>query len=150
MQHMDGATALAYVRERHAYTTGDEVRVQHQQQLISALKSQALSVRTLFRLPSIYSAVRNAFQSNMPSNMLPVVFLEMVKTGSMEHVYFSDTNGMVTQCIGYDRCGPVPDARISAPIDALFQNQQLASEHATVFVQNGSSLNGEARRWPLR
>ncbi len=145
MQHMDGATALAYVRERHAYTTGDEVRVQHQQQLISALKSQALSLRTLFRLPSIYSALRNAFQSNMPASMLPVVFLEMVKTGSMQHVYFSDTNGMVTQCIGYDQGADLcPTPAFQPQVDALFQNQQLASEHATVFVQNGSKLNGEA------
>jgi LCP family protein required for cell wall assembly len=145
MQHMDGATALAYVRERHAYTTGDEVRVQHQQQLIAAIKSQVLSAGTLFRLPSIFDALRQAFQTNLPANMLPVLFLEMVKNGSMKHVYFSDTNGMVYQCTGYgggaDLC---PTAALQPYVDQLFRNQQLANESATVAVQNGSNLNGEA------
>ncbi len=145
MQHMDGATALAYVRERHSYTTGDEVRVQHQQQLISAMKSQALRPGTLFRLPAIYNAVRNAFQTNLPGSMLPVVFLEMIKSGSMEHVYFSDTNGMVTQCIGYDAGADLcPTPAFQPRISELFQQQPLDNEHATVFIQNGSHLAGEA------
>jgi LCP family protein required for cell wall assembly len=145
MQHMKGATALAYVRERHVYTTGDEVRVQHQQQLISAMKAQALSFGTLFRLPTLYEALINAFQTNLPGNMLPVVFLEMVKNGTMEHVYFSDTNGMVTQCIGYDNGADLcPTPAFQPRIDQLFQNPKLAAENATVFVQNGSYLTGEA------
>ena len=145
MQHMNGATALAYVRERHAYTTGDEVRVQHQQQLISAMKAQALSPGTLFRLPTVFNAVRNAFQTNVPANMLPVIFLEMIKNGSMEHVYFSDTNGMVTQCLGYDLGADLcPTPAFQPRINELFQTQQLENEHATVFVQNGSSITNEA------
>jgi LCP family protein required for cell wall assembly len=145
LQHMDGATALAYVRERHAFTTGDEVRVQHQQQLITALKSQLMSFGTLLRLPSISSAMRDALQTNLPGNMLPVVFLYMARHGSMEHVYFSDTNGMVTQCVGYDNGADLCPTNAFWPrINELFQNPLLANEHATVFVQNGSNLDGEA------
>jgi polyisoprenyl-teichoic acid--peptidoglycan teichoic acid transferase len=145
MQHMDGATALAYMRERHAYTGQDEVRVQHQQQLIAAMKSQALSFDTIFRLPSIYAAMRQAFQTNLPSNMLPVVFLDMIKNGTMEHIFFSDTNGMVTNCLGYDNGADLcPTAAFYPSIDNLFQNPLVANENATVFVQNGSYLTGEA------
>jgi LCP family protein required for cell wall assembly len=145
MQHMDGATALAYVRERHAYTSGDEVRVQHQQQLISALKTQALSFGTLFRLPSIFDAFRQAFQTNLPANMLPVVFMEMVKNGTMEHVYFSDTNDMVTNCVGYDNGADLcPTPALQPYVNGLFHNQSLADENATVFVQNGTQLPDEA------
>ncbi|MDB5075746.1 MAG: putative LytR family transcriptional protein [Chloroflexi bacterium] len=145
MQHMDGATALAYVRERHAYTTGDEVRVQHQQQLITALKSQLMSPGTLFRLPSLVSAIQGALETNLPGNMLPVIAMHMARNGSMEHVYFSDTNGMVNQCIGYDNGADLcPTPAFWTKVHDLFQNPQLAAEHATVFVQNGSYLTGEA------
>ncbi|MDB5075166.1 MAG: msrR [Chloroflexi bacterium] len=145
LQHMDGATALAYMRERHAYITQDDARVQHQQQLIAALKSQALSVSTLFRLPSVFSSLRDAFQTNLPANMLPVVFLDMARSGAMDHVYFNQTNGMVVNCIGYDNGADLCPTDVFFPkVTDTFHNQPLADEHATVWVQNGSNLTGEA------
>jgi len=63
----------------------------------------------------------------------------------MEHDYFSDTNGMVTDCIGYDNGDDLcPTPALQPRVDQLFYNQQQTSEHATVFVQNGTSIEGEA------
>jgi hypothetical protein len=77
--------------------------------------------------------------------MLPVIAMEMARNGSMQHVYFSDTNGMVTQCIGYDNGADLcPTPAFWTTVQGLFHNPLLAAEHATVFVQNGSFLTGEA------
>jgi len=144
-QHMDGATALKYMRERHAYTTQDEARVQHQQQLVTAMKSQLISVHTLFHLPSILSALRDAFDTNMPENLLPVVAMEMVKNRDMQHIFFNDQNGMTVECIGGDLGADLcPTPSFWPHIHSLFSDPKLAAEHASVWVENGTALNGEA------
>jgi LCP family protein required for cell wall assembly len=42
-QHMDGATALDYARERYAFSDGDFTRIRHQQQVITAILDKAAS-----------------------------------------------------------------------------------------------------------
>jgi LCP family protein required for cell wall assembly len=42
-QHMDGATALDYARERYAFSDGDFTRIRHQQQVIKAILDKAAS-----------------------------------------------------------------------------------------------------------
>ncbi|WP_280696127.1 LCP family protein [Kitasatospora sp. GP82] len=46
-QHMDGATALSYVRERHGLPNGDLDRTKRQQNFLRALMKQTLSSGTL-------------------------------------------------------------------------------------------------------
>jgi hypothetical protein len=46
-QEVDGATALAYSRSRHAQTLGDLDRVQHQREVIAAIGSEVLSPWTV-------------------------------------------------------------------------------------------------------
>jgi LCP family protein required for cell wall assembly len=146
MQHMDGATALAYMRERHAYTAQDAARVQHQQQLITAVKSEVFSVHTIFHLPSILAALRNSFVTNLPDNLLPVVAMDMLKGGNVDHVYFNDQNGMTTECVGGDLGADLcPTPAFAPQIQTLFADPKLASEHASVWVENGTTLNGEAQ-----
>ncbi len=145
MQHMDGATALKYMRERHAYTAQDAARVQHQQQLITAVKTQLISTHTLFHLPSILAALRDSFITNLPDNLLPVVAMDMVKGRGTDHVYFNDQNGMTTECVGGDLGADLCPTPAFAPrIQALFADPKLTAEHASVWVENGTSLNGEA------
>ncbi len=145
MQHMDGATALKYTRERHAYITQDEARVQHQQQLITAVKSELISVHTLFHLPSILSALRDTFDTNLPENLLPVVAMEMVKNSNPQHIFFNDQNGMTVECVGGDLGADLcPTPSFWPRIHGLFTDPRLTSEHAGVWVENGTALNGEA------
>ena len=41
LQHMDGAAALDYTHERHAFADGDFARIRHQQQMITAVLDKA-------------------------------------------------------------------------------------------------------------
>lgn len=59
LQHMDGAMALDYSRERHAFPDGDFARIQHQQQMIKAVMDKAAS-GDLLANPSRLNSFLNA------------------------------------------------------------------------------------------
>ncbi|AFZ46055.1 transcriptional attenuator, LytR family [Cyanobacterium stanieri PCC 7202] len=68
-QHLDGERALQLLRFRYdAY--GDVGRVQRQQALIRALMEQALSPRTVLRIPEILSIIRSHIDTNLGTNEL--------------------------------------------------------------------------------
>ncbi len=52
-QTLDGATALKYVRERHADPEGDFGRAKRQQQVIQAVKNKVFSLGTLFNIATV-------------------------------------------------------------------------------------------------
>ncbi len=61
--HIDGNTALAFVRARHAFAGGDLDRIKHQQQVIGALIHKVLSSGTLLNPLKINSFVNAATTS---------------------------------------------------------------------------------------
>lgn len=63
-QHMDGKTAIQYVRYRDG--EGDIGRINRQQKFIRALMSQVISPSVLPKLPEIIKNVSSAVQTNMP------------------------------------------------------------------------------------
>jgi len=68
-QHVGGKCALAFARERHAYTEGDRHRVQNQQDVIKAIINKTLSSKTLItKYSKILDSMSSSFQTNMPSN----------------------------------------------------------------------------------
>jgi LCP family protein required for cell wall assembly len=147
MHHMDGALALKFVRERHAYTSegGDELRVQHQQEVLMAIKGKLLSFNSVLHMPTILEALRQTVVTNLPENMLSVVALRILQDRNLQHVYFNEQNNMVYQCegndLGADLC---PTPAFWSSIHALFTDPRLAAEHASLWVENGTSIDGEA------
>ena len=148
MHHMDGITALKYVRERHAYADQDGSRIRHQQQLISALRDKALSLQTLIHLPSILAALRNSFDTNLPDNLFPVVGLLMLQDRNVQHAYLDETAGLSHQCGGLDGgadlCPNQP--QFAQVLGHLFHNQQQQDEHATIWMQNGTANPYETKQ----
>ncbi|MFY1631695.1 LCP family protein [Solwaraspora sp. WMMB335] len=57
-QPMDGATALDYARERHAFADGDFARIRHQQQVIKAIMEKAASGGVLSSPGTLNSFIR--------------------------------------------------------------------------------------------
>jgi LCP family protein required for cell wall assembly len=64
MQHMDGEQALAFVRERYAFSDGDFQRVRNQQLLISALLG-GLMQKSVLSNPVTAGALLNAVQPHV-------------------------------------------------------------------------------------
>ncbi len=64
-QHMDGQTALEYVRSRHADLVGDFGRSQRQQQLLSALKLKLNNPNVVGELPQIANDLNGYVKTDM-------------------------------------------------------------------------------------
>ena len=68
MNYMDGATALAFARERYAYTSGDNHRVQNQQEVLKAMLNKAMSPAIITNYSSILKSIDGSFETNMSSS----------------------------------------------------------------------------------
>ncbi|MBQ0065897.1 MAG: LCP family protein [Firmicutes bacterium] len=63
--HLNGARALGFVRERKAYMDGANQRVRNQQEAIRALITKVCSFATFKNFNQIISALNSAFETNM-------------------------------------------------------------------------------------
>ncbi|HLI50791.1 MAG TPA: LCP family protein, partial [Thermomicrobiaceae bacterium] len=142
VQHMNGRRALEFVRERHAFAQQDLARVQDQQAFSIAVKHQLLSPSTWPRLPGIISAVRNSLMTNMPLNDLPEVGAQMaLPLTTVNHDYINMNNGMVKPSWSSDGQSilvPTSPTVIPNLVHRLFSDPQIAQEHASVAVLNGT------------
>lgn len=68
MNHMDGAMALAFSRERYAYASGDRHRIQNQQDVMMAIIKKLISPSILSNYQEILSKVEGTFETNMSSD----------------------------------------------------------------------------------
>lgn len=67
--HFDGAMALAYARERYAYTTGDHHRGANQQQVITAIIDKVTKSSVLIsKYNSILNTLTGSFNTDMSKN----------------------------------------------------------------------------------
>jgi LCP family protein required for cell wall assembly len=148
-QHMNGATALEFVRERHAFAQQDLARVQDQQAFSDAVKRTLISPSTWSRYPSIVNVLKSALITNMPLNDLPLMGAAVVTTpkSSLDHQYINMENGMVQS--GWSNDGqsilePTNATAIPNLVHRLFSDPTLAQENASVEVLNGTSTAGVA------
>ncbi|WP_173669616.1 LCP family protein [Sharpea azabuensis] len=68
--HMDGETALAYARCRHAYQDGDSHRVRNQQDVLMAIITKMISPALLTNYTNVLKAVEESYQSNFKSEQI--------------------------------------------------------------------------------
>ncbi len=104
--HFSGSQALAYARERFAYTTGDHHRGANQQQVITAIINKVTNSKVLIsKYNSILSALDGSFQTDMPMeeitsfiryqiDKMPAWNIESIAvtgSGSMDYTYSMGT-----------------------------------------------------------
>ncbi|MGH2457143.1 MAG: LCP family protein [Candidatus Limnocylindria bacterium] len=68
--HMDGRTALAYVRSRRGVGDSDFTRADRQQQLLGALRRELTAGSLVLGLSGLLDAVRNALVTDIPSERM--------------------------------------------------------------------------------
>jgi len=101
--HMDGATALKYARMRMADPAGDFGRARRQQQLLQALKQQALTPRTLLRIPTLYQEFRNRVDTNLPlSAVLNLARIALTIDGNAVHAQVIDPQSKLVSASSLD------------------------------------------------
>ena len=62
---MDGETALAFARERHAYADGDNQRVRNQQKVFKAIIKRIISPKMITNYGKFMDALAIAFDTNL-------------------------------------------------------------------------------------
>lgn len=62
---LNGEQALAYSRERYAFTEGDAMRIQNQQRVIQGIVRKAISPGSLLRVEDILKQVSRSIDTNM-------------------------------------------------------------------------------------
>ena len=77
-QHLNGAQALKFSRERHSFADGDIQRQRDQQQVILGLRQALLQPQNLLRLPGIISDLRQLVQTNVPYANIPALALAVL------------------------------------------------------------------------
>jgi LCP family protein required for cell wall assembly len=65
--HLDGDTALAYVRSRQGVGDSDFSRARRQQQVLLALREQLIKPENLPQIPSLLDAAGDTIRTNFPS-----------------------------------------------------------------------------------
>jgi LCP family protein required for cell wall assembly len=149
VQHMDGATALEFVRERHAFSQQDLARVKDQQAFSEAVKHTLMSPTTWPRFPAILQALRGALVTSLPWNDLSEVGAQLLLTphGSLTHSYINIQNGMVKPDWSQDGQAilvPTDSTSIPALVHRLFSDGRISQENASVAVLNGTGTSGIA------
>jgi LCP family protein required for cell wall assembly len=149
LQHMTGATALEFVRERHAFAQQDLARVKDQQAFSDAVKRTLVSPATWPRYGAVLRALEGNVITNVPLNDFPemgVQFL-LARQNNVNHSYINIQNGMVTpdwSADGQSILRPTNSTVIPNLVHQLFSDPTLVSEHASVAVMNGSTTSGAA------
>ncbi|MBI4127412.1 LCP family protein [Candidatus Peregrinibacteria bacterium] len=155
---LDGETALKYARSRE--TTSDFDRAKRQQEVLVAMKEQAMQIGFLlnpFKLKNLYKAVSNNFESNM--TVSEILYMGKLAEGfdadSISHVVFND--------LAYESGGFLftPDrnlyggAFVLTPISGDFSelnlfaqiflfNQEAYQNQTPISIYNGTSIEGLA------
>jgi polyisoprenyl-teichoic acid--peptidoglycan teichoic acid transferase len=97
-QHMNGATALGYVRSRMSEGENDFTRAARQQQLLAAIAAELTAGNLLVGLPGLLDAVRENVATDIPSDSIPDVAAEVqeAQLARLERVVLTPQEGFVT------------------------------------------------------
>jgi len=90
IQHLDGETALKYIRTRNQ-VGGDFSRIEHQQQVISAIKDKALKLNILWNFPTVIG-LWNDLKRNAETNVSLIdikYVLRLIKRTDLSNVQFN-------------------------------------------------------------
>ena len=86
--HLDGATALAYVRSRHGPGGSDFERARRQQQVLLALRERLRDPGVLLNLPSLLDAAGEFVRTDVPLDRLPELLdiIQASQGAEVEHI----------------------------------------------------------------
>lgn len=146
LQHMDGHTALEYARSRHA--DNDIGRNSRQQQVLLAVKQEALSLNIVSHLTETVNELAGAVKTDL--TFIQVTSLaQMAKDigpGSIQTVLLDlPLVNPTVLASGADVLMPNWDL-IRPKVAQVFGDPRLAKEAARISVLNGTNVAGVARK----
>lgn len=159
-QHMDGGTALNYVRSRHGNNGegSDFARSKRQQKILLAVKDKMFSFQTLFN-PAAVSNVLTTLGKHIQTNLQPWELLRLASLGKsvdrntlVNRVLDTTPNGLLVNQTGLDGAYIlVPKAGLGKYKDiqqafATLLDPTAKVESASLEIQNGTLVAGLGAR----
>ncbi len=133
--HLNGARALAYARERHAYVDGDIQRAKNQQQVLEAIIKKAASSKILTNYTKLLKSFKNAFDTNMSTNEITALFqyeLQAMPNWKFQNYVLRGTNSSavcasmaqeLSVVMPEDYCVSIARQKIEAVLDGKSANK---------------------------
>jgi LCP family protein required for cell wall assembly len=144
--HANGAQALVFAGAAQPTGFGDIGRMQRQQRLLIALKSQGLQPQLLFRIPTIINGLGGNILTNFPYDQIASLahLLSRVPRANVHSAFLDRANGAVTRYAAGGTEVLLPNwQRIHSLTQRMFPNPQLRAPRM-VEVLNGSGVAGQA------
>ena len=79
-QHVDGACALAFARERYTYTSGDRHRGENQEQVISKMIQKLSNPKYLVKYNDILTKINGSFETSMSYDEITSIVKDELNT----------------------------------------------------------------------
>ncbi|HEX8965752.1 MAG TPA: LCP family protein [Patescibacteria group bacterium] len=152
MQHMDGQTALEYVRSRHSLEDGTDFgRAKRQRNLIIAVKQKVFSIGFISQVIPFMSSLGDDFKTDLSMddvraflqnanvlNKYSIESLALTDQNYLENTFSSDGQAILAPKLGIDNFSDI-HTYISDTITG-----KTPPVAATVLVENGTQIAGLA------
>ena len=145
LQHMDGRTALAYARSRHA--DSDLGRNSRQEQVLLAVRQQGLNLNLITKLNELAGELSTAVETNLSVEQVGSLYQlsKGIDKSSIQTVSISAD--MVTETLIDQADVLLPNWDLIRPAVAqAFANPGLSKEAARLSVQNGTEVGGAGKK----
>lgn len=102
MNHMDGAHALAYARERTAYPDGDDHRVLNQQQVFEAVFNKIITNKDmLYKYDTLLKELSNLYITDIPKEYITLLIKSQINDMRQWKVIKQSVYGEAMYTYGY-------------------------------------------------
>ena len=92
--HLNGAQALSYARERYAYIDGDKQRGKNQQEVIKAIFNKIIADKTiLLKYDSLLSSFSDLYRTDMPKEFITLLIKNQLNNMSSWTIESQSVNG---------------------------------------------------------
>lgn len=123
---MDGKKALAFCRERYAFSAGDRQRGRNQMAVIQAVIDKALSPALLTKYTQVMDAVIGTFETNMPMEIIGAITSQQLNDDGQWNIVTCSADGIGDNQIPYSMSFSVyvmqPDYKTVERAKTLMQN----------------------------
>ena len=93
VNHLDGAAALAFSRDRYDFAGGDRVRGQNQQRVIEAIIAKISQPSVLMNYTQIMSSIQDSIQTSMPQDVISAQVRQQLASGTQWQVTSTSVDG---------------------------------------------------------
>ena len=152
--YVDGAAALEFVRERHAFGDGDAARGRHQMEVIKGVAKKMLSGALLTKYGDILDSLGGCFRTNLTQNdMTSLVKQQLIDMDEWSIQSFS-VKGTGTKAYTYS----IPNARAyvilpdediveyaSILMDRVFEGKEITEDDLDYSAEKLAEAKGEGQ-----